>query len=64
MAEDGMRQASLREWAAKLSHPSVELLVQGEHVIVREDGELIASGSLAPTHPAGKGNPPFGHLAR
>jgi hypothetical protein len=38
--------ASLREWAAKLSHPSVELLVQGDHVIVQERGELIASGSV------------------
>jgi hypothetical protein len=36
-----------RRWAAKLSHPSVELLMQGDHVIVQEDGELIASGSLA-----------------
>jgi hypothetical protein len=38
--------ASLREWAARLSHPSVELLVQGDHVLVQEHGELIASGSV------------------
>jgi hypothetical protein len=38
--------ASVRHWAAKLSHPSVELLVHDDHVIVQEDGELIASGCL------------------
>jgi hypothetical protein len=38
--------ASVRLWAAKLSHPSVELLVHDDHVIVQEDGELIASGRL------------------
>jgi hypothetical protein len=34
------------EWAARLSRPSVELLVQADHVALEEDGELIASGSL------------------
>jgi len=38
---------SFQEWAAMLSRPSVELLVQDEHVAVEEDGELIASGSLS-----------------
>jgi hypothetical protein len=43
--------ASVREWAAKLSHPSVELLVLDDHVVVQEDGELVASGRLlAPDH--------------
>jgi hypothetical protein len=44
-----MRQesaATVREWAARLSHPSVELLVLDDHVVVQEDGELIASGRL------------------
>jgi hypothetical protein len=49
-----MRQestATVREWAARLSHPSVELLVLDDHVVVQEDGELIASGRLlAPDH--------------
>jgi hypothetical protein len=38
---------SLQEWAAMLSQPSVELLVQDDHVVVEEDGELIASGLLS-----------------
>jgi hypothetical protein len=38
---------SLKEWAAKLSQPSVELWVQDDHVTLEEDGELIASGSLS-----------------
>ena len=49
MARGRMRQeriASLREWSAKLSQPSVELKMQGDHVIVQQDGELIASGFL------------------
>ena len=37
--------ALVRQWAAKLSHPSVERLVQDDHII-QQDGELIASGSL------------------
>ena len=37
---------SFKEWAAKLSQPSVELRVQDDHVTLEEDGELIASGSL------------------
>jgi hypothetical protein len=36
-----------KEWAAKLSQPSVALLVQDDHVAIQEDGELIASGSLS-----------------
>jgi hypothetical protein len=49
MAERGMQPqaiVSVRRWAARLSHPSVQLLVQGDHVVVQRDGELIASGSL------------------
>jgi hypothetical protein len=38
---------SFREWAAKLSQPSVELWMQDNHVTLEEDGELIASGSLS-----------------
>ena len=36
-----------QRWAAKLSHPSVELWVQGDHVVIEEDGELLASGALS-----------------
>lgn len=36
----------MREWAARLSHPNVEVVVLDDHVIVQEDGELIASGCL------------------
>jgi hypothetical protein len=45
----GMEQEStayVREWAARLSHARVEVLVLDDHVIVQEDGELVASGSL------------------
>jgi hypothetical protein len=35
---------SSQEWAAKLSQPSVELLVDDDHVAIQQDGELIASG--------------------
>jgi hypothetical protein len=38
---------SFQEWAAKLSQPSVKLLVEDDHVAVEEDGELIASGLLS-----------------
>ena len=37
---------SFRMWAAKLSQPSVLLLVRDDHIIVQEDGELLASGFL------------------
>jgi hypothetical protein len=37
---------TFQEWAAMLSQPSVVLLVEDDHVVVEEDGELIASGSL------------------
>jgi hypothetical protein len=37
---------SFQQWAAKLSQPSVELLMQDDHVVIEEDGELIASGAL------------------
>jgi hypothetical protein len=40
--------AGLRRWATTLSFPSVEVLVLDDHVVVRADGELLASGSLAP----------------
>ena len=49
-AERGMPQEftlSFREWAAKLSQPSVELLVDDDHVAVEQDGEVIASGFLS-----------------
>jgi hypothetical protein len=39
---------SVQQWAAKLSHPSVEVLMLGAEVIIQEDGELIAAGSLLP----------------
>jgi hypothetical protein len=45
----GMPQAvvvSFRQWAAKLSQPSVALLVEDDHVIVQEDAEVIGSGFL------------------
>ena len=45
----GMPQAvvvSFRQWAAKLSQPSVALLVADDHVIVQEDAEVIGSGFL------------------
>jgi hypothetical protein len=44
------RVISGQRWAAKLSQPSVHLLVQDDHVIILADGVVIASGSLiAPT---------------
>jgi hypothetical protein len=43
---------TLRAWAARLSHPAVELLIHGDHVILQEHGELIASGSVFPGSPA------------
>jgi hypothetical protein len=36
------------EWAARLSRPSVEVLMLGDHVVVREDGELVAAGECRP----------------
>jgi hypothetical protein len=47
-AESGMSNGSMsfQQWAAKLSQPSVELKVQDDHVVLEEDGELIASGAL------------------
>jgi hypothetical protein len=38
---------SFQQWAAKLSQPSVRLRVQDNHVVLEEDGELIASGALS-----------------
>ena len=46
--------ASLREWAAKLSLPFVEVLMLNDHVIVQQEEELVASGFLLP----GPGAPP------
>jgi hypothetical protein len=37
--------------AATLSRPSVEVLVHGDHLVVREDGELLASGRPPATAP-------------
>jgi hypothetical protein len=42
--------------AATLSSPAVELLVDGEHLVVRQDGELLASGR--PPWPAPRERPP------
>jgi hypothetical protein len=50
--------ASLREWAAKLSHPLVEVLALDDHVIVQEGQELVASGSLVLTPYLEPGWPP------
>jgi hypothetical protein len=50
-ASEGHGASSLRAWAARLSHPSVELLVHGDHVILQEHGELIASGSVVAVSP-------------
>ena len=44
---------SMQEWAAKLSHPGVEVPVLGAEVIVQQDGERIAAGLLLPASPAG-----------
>jgi hypothetical protein len=38
---------SFQQWAPKLSQPSVELWVQDDHVVLGEDGELIASWRVA-----------------
>ena len=38
---------SFQQWAAKLSQPSVERWVQDDHVVLKEDGELIATGALS-----------------
>jgi hypothetical protein len=49
---DEQRQAPappVQDWAARLSHPSVEVLVLGDHIVVQGSGELIASGSLQDT---------------
>jgi hypothetical protein len=43
---------TLRSWASKLSSPWVEVLVLGDHVIVCEDGELVAAGSILALPPA------------
>jgi hypothetical protein len=40
--------ASLRGWAAKLSLPFVEVLMLDDHVMVQQEGELVASGFLLP----------------
>ena len=45
----GMPQATVaafRVWAAKLSQPSVALLVEDDHVVIQDDTEVIASGFL------------------
>jgi hypothetical protein len=36
----------LRRWAATLSFPSVEVFLLGDHLLVRDSGELVASGSV------------------
>ena len=37
---------AFREWAARLSQPSVTLLIHDDHVVVQDDGEVVASGFL------------------
>lgn len=36
----------LRSWVSTLSSPWVEVLVLGDHVMICEDGQLIAAGSI------------------
>ena len=36
----------LRSWVSTLSSPWVEVLVLGDHVMISEDGQLIADGSI------------------
>lgn len=38
----------LRRWSAWLSLPSTEVLMRHDHVVLQEDGELVASGFLLP----------------
>jgi hypothetical protein len=38
--------ATLRGWAATLSSPWVEALILGDHLMICEDDELIAAGSI------------------
>ena len=37
---------NLRTWVSTLSSPWVEVLVLGDHVMICEDGELVAAGSI------------------
>jgi hypothetical protein len=39
-------RATLRTWASTLSNPSVEVLALGDHLMICEDGELLAAGSI------------------
>jgi hypothetical protein len=43
---------TLRSWVSRLSSPWVEVLILGDHVIVCEDGELVAAGSILALPPA------------
>jgi hypothetical protein len=38
--------AALRRWASTLSSPWVELRILGDHVMVCEESELVAAGSI------------------
>ena len=37
---------SLRSWASTLSSPWVEVLILDDHVMICEDDELVAAGSI------------------
>jgi hypothetical protein len=37
---------TLRSWASTLSSPWVEVRILGDHLMVCEDGELVAAGSI------------------
>jgi hypothetical protein len=38
--------ATLRSWASTLTSPWVEVRILGDHVMVCEDDELVAAGSI------------------
>jgi hypothetical protein len=37
---------TLQRWVSTLSSPSVEVLILGDHLMICEDGELVAAGSI------------------
>jgi hypothetical protein len=43
---------TLQRWVATLSRPWVEVLILEDHLIVRQDGELVAAGSILALPPA------------
>jgi hypothetical protein len=48
---------TLRNWASTLSSPWVEMRIVGDHVMICEDGELVAAGAILAL-PAGPPEPP------